>query len=60
LAAEVFERGSSGKAPAPGGHQSVASVMAWFARRILARRLSITLGVDFCIEALEEVFAPAW
>jgi putative transposase len=28
--------------------------MDWFARRILAWRLSITLGVDFCVDALKE------
>jgi putative transposase len=32
----------------------LAGVMDWFARRILAWRLSITLGVDFWIDALEE------
>ena len=35
------------------GFLYLAGVMDWFARRILAR-LSITLGVDFCIDALEE------
>ena len=32
----------------------LAAVMDWFARRILAWRLSITLEVDFCIEAVDE------
>src|SRR5262249_3511955 len=36
------------------GFVYLAAVMDWSARRILAWRLSITLGVDFCIEALEE------
>jgi transposase InsO family protein len=35
-----------------------AAVMDWFAPRILAWRLSITLGVDFCINALEEALRP--
>jgi putative transposase len=36
------------------GFVYLAAVMDWFARRVLAWRLSITLSVDFCIEALEE------
>ena len=36
------------------GFLYLAGVMDWFARRILAWRLSITLGVDFCIDAVEE------
>src|SRR5262245_65754029 len=36
------------------GFVYLAAVMDWFARRILAWRLSITLGVDFCIEAVDE------
>jgi putative transposase len=36
------------------GFVYLAAVMDWFARRILAWRLSITLGADFCIDALEE------
>ena len=40
--------------PMARGFLYLAGVMDWFARRILARRLSITLGVDFYIDALEE------
>jgi putative transposase len=40
--------------PMARGFLYLAAVMDWFARRILAWRLSITLGVDFCIDALEE------
>jgi putative transposase len=40
--------------PMARGFLYLGAVMDWFARRILAWRLSITLGVDFCIEALEE------
>jgi putative transposase len=29
-------------------------VIDWFARRILTWRLSITLGVEFCVDAVEE------
>jgi putative transposase len=38
--------------PMARGFVYLAAVMDWFARRILAWRLSITLGVDFCIEAM--------
>jgi putative transposase len=40
--------------PVARGFLYLTAVMDWFARRILAWRLSITLGVDFCIDALEE------
>ena len=40
--------------PMARGFVYLAAVMDWFARRILAWRLSITLGVDFCIEAVDE------
>jgi putative transposase len=40
--------------PMERGFVYLAAVMDWFARRILAWRLSITLGADFCIDALEE------
>jgi len=40
--------------PMARGFVYLAAVMDWFARRILAWRLSITLEVDFCIEAVEE------
>jgi len=40
--------------PMARGFLYLAGVMHWFARRILAWRLSITLGVDFCIDAIEE------
>jgi putative transposase len=36
------------------GFLYLAAVMDWFARRILAWRLSITLDVDFCVNALDE------
>ena len=34
-----------------------AAVLDWFSRRVLSRRLSNSLGVDFCVEALEEAIA---
>jgi transposase InsO family protein len=34
-----------------------AAVVDWFSRRVLARRVSITLDAEFCIEAVTE--APA-
>ena len=40
--------------PMARGFVYLAAVMDWFARRILAWRLSITLSVDFCIEAVDE------
>ena len=40
--------------PMARGFLYLAAVMDWFARRILAWRLSITLGGEFCIEAIEE------
>jgi putative transposase len=36
------------------GFVYLAAVMDWFARRILAWRLSITLGEDFCADAVDE------
>ena len=40
--------------PMARGFLYLAAVMDWFARRILAWRLSITLGVEFCIDAVDE------
>jgi putative transposase len=40
--------------PMARGFVYLAAVMDWFARRILASRLSISLEVNFCIEAVEE------
>src|SRR5271157_2058936 len=39
------------------GFVYLAAVVDWFSRRVLAWRLSITLEVDFCIEAVEEALA---
>jgi len=35
----------------------LAAVVDWFNRRILSQRVSITMEVDSCIEALEEALA---
>ena len=35
----------------------LAAVLDWFTRRVLAWRVSITLEVDFCMEAVEEALA---
>ena len=43
--------------PMARGFVYLAAVVAWFSRRVLAWRVSITLDADFCGEALEE--APA-
>jgi putative transposase len=40
--------------PMARGFVYLCAVMDWFARRILAWRLSITMEADFCVEALEE------
>ena len=34
-----------------------AAVMDWFRRRVLSRRVSITMEAAFCVEALEEALA---
>lgn len=36
------------------GFVYLVAVMDWYSRRVLAWRLSNTLGTDFCVEALEE------
>ena len=43
--------------PMARGFVYLTAVMDWFARRILAWRLSVTMETDFCIEALEEALA---
>jgi putative transposase len=35
----------------------LAAVVDWFSRRVLAWRLSITMAVAFCLEAVEEALA---
>ncbi len=36
------------------GFVFLAAVLDWHSRRVLARRVSITMEADFCIEALKE------
>jgi putative transposase len=43
--------------PMAHGFVYLAAVVDWFSRRILSHRVSITMEVDFCIEALEEALA---
>ncbi len=43
--------------PMKRGFVYLACVVDWFTRRVLSWRLSITLEVDFCIEAVEEALA---
>jgi putative transposase len=43
--------------PMARGFVYLAAVMDWSTRRVLAWRLSITMEVDFCIEALEAALA---
>jgi len=43
--------------PMTKGFVYLAAVMDWFSRRVLAWRVSITMEVDFCLEAVEEALA---
>jgi putative transposase len=43
--------------PMARGFVYLAAVVDWFSRRLLAWRLSITMEVDFCLEAVEEALA---
>jgi putative transposase len=39
------------------GFVYLAAVVDWATRRVLSHRASITMGADFCVEALEEALA---
>ncbi len=43
--------------PMARGFVYLAAVIDWFSRRVLAWRLSNTMEVDFCVEAVEEALA---
>ena len=43
--------------PMARGFVYLAVVLDWFSRRVLAWRVSITLGASFCIETLQEALA---
>jgi putative transposase len=43
--------------PMARGFVYLAMVLDWFSRRALSWRLSITMEVDFCTEAVEEALA---
>jgi len=43
--------------PMAHGFVYLAAVVDWFTRRVLSWRLSITMEVEFCIEAVEEALA---
>ena len=43
--------------PMAHGFVYLAAVVDWFTRRVLAWRLSITMEVDFCCEAVEDALA---
>jgi putative transposase len=43
--------------PMARGFVYLAAVVDWFSRRVLAWRVSITMEVAFCLEAVEEAFA---
>ena len=40
--------------PMKRGFVYLAAVINWFTRRVLSWRFSITMEIDFCIEAVEE------
>jgi len=42
--------------PMARGFVYLAAVMDWFSRRVLAWRVSITMEVDFCLDAVDEAF----
>ena len=39
------------------GFVCLTAVLDWFSRRALSWRVSITMEVDFCLEAVEEALA---
>ena len=39
------------------GFVYLVAIVDWFSRKVLAWRVSITMEVDFCVEALEEALA---
>ena len=43
--------------PMAHGFVYLAAVLDWFSRRVLSWRVSITLEVDFCLDAVEEALA---
>ncbi len=43
--------------PRAHGFVYLAAVLDWFSRRVLSWRISITLEVDFCLDAVEEALA---
>ena len=43
--------------PMARGFVYLAAVVDWATRRVLSHRASITMGADFCVEALEEALA---
>jgi putative transposase len=43
--------------PMARGFVYLAAVIDWFSRRVLSWRISITMEVDFCLEAVEEALA---
>jgi putative transposase len=43
--------------PMPNGFMYLTAVMDWYSRYVLSWRLSNTLDVDFCLEALEEALS---
>lgn len=42
--------------PTPGGHVYLVAIIDWASRQVLSWRLSNTLSVHFCLDALDEAF----
>lgn len=40
--------------PIPGGHVYLVAILDWYSRKVLSWRLSTSMSVEFCLEALEE------
>ena len=43
--------------PMPRGHLYLMAIMDWYSRKVLSWRLSNTMDVSFCLDALEEAIA---
>ena len=53
---QVWSTGST-YVPMPQGFAYLVAVMDWFSRYVLSWRISNTLEVDFCLEALDEALS---
>lgn len=44
--------------PMPCGDLDLTAVIDWFSRHVLSWRISNSMDVEFCLEALEEALSP--